>query len=180
MNQDWLSQLAPDHAPAAVGWWPPAPGWWIVAVLAIVLAFVIVRVLRDPRRVLRQAALRQLKVIRTSDADGPAVARAVQNLIRRYALEVFGHERVARLAGDQWLSFVMEGGGSALAGPTGRSMLTAAFSNQGADDRAQWFAGAEGFIRRAGKKRGGRNRSTPNTSPTASAAGTLSTARRGQ
>jgi hypothetical protein len=151
MNQDWLTQLAPDHAPAAVGWWPPAPGWWVVTVLCIALVVGVVRVLRDPRRALRRAAMRQLQVIRVSDADGAAVARATQNLIRRYALAVFGRERVAKLTGEAWLSFVMDAGGDALAGAPGRSMLAAAFGNSGADDRVQWIAGAEGFIKRAGK-----------------------------
>ena len=153
MNPDWLTQLAPSHAPAAVGWWPPAPGWWIVGSLCILLTVFFIWKLRDPRRALRQAALRQLRVIRSSDADGAAVARATENLLRRYALEVFGRERVARLTGEAWLNFVMNAGGHALAGAPGRSMLAAAFGNSGADDREQWFAAAEGFIRKAGSRR---------------------------
>jgi hypothetical protein len=97
--------------------------------------------------------MRQLRVIRASDADGAAVARATENLIRRYALEVFGREQVARLTGDAWLNFVMSAGGEALAGAPGRSMLAAAFGNSGADDREHWIAGAEGFIRQAGRRR---------------------------
>jgi Domain of unknown function (DUF4381) len=153
MNPNWLKQLAPSHAPAAAGWWPPAPGWWIVGLLSILLVGFLIWTLRDPRRAPRRAAMRQLRVIRASDADGAAVARATQNLIRRYALEVFGHERVARLTGEAWLNFVMAAGGDALAGAPGRSMLAAAFSNRGADDREQWIAAAEGFIRRAGRRR---------------------------
>jgi hypothetical protein len=160
MNQDWLAQLAPAHAPAAVGWWPPAPGWWVVGALCVLLVAALIWTLRDPRRALRRAALRQLGVIRASDADGPAVARATQNLIRRYAVEVFGRNRVARLTCEEWLSFVMDAGGHALAGAPGRSMLAAAFGNAGSDDREQWFAAAAGFIKRAGKgrKRGGRGK----------------------
>ena len=157
MNQDWLTQLAPAHAPAAVGWWPPAPGWWVVAVLSVLLIAALARTLLDPRRALRRAAIRQLRIIRASDADGPAVARATQNLIRRYAVAVFGRDRVARLTGEEWLSFVMSTGGDALAGAPGRSMLAAAFGNTGSDDREQWFAAAEGFIRRAAKGRRGRS-----------------------
>lgn len=150
MNPDWLTKLAPAHAPAAAGWWPPAPGWWVLGLVLVALVVLLVRTLRDPRRGLRKAALRQLQIIRASDADGAAVARATQNLIRRYALAVFGHGKVARLTGDAWLQFVVDGGGEALAGAPGRSMLAAAFGNVGAsDDRAQWTAGAEGFIKRA-------------------------------
>jgi hypothetical protein len=150
MKQDWLAQLSPAHAPAAVGWWPPAPGWWALGLLCVLLMVALVWKLLDPRRKLRRMAMRELRVIRTSDADGPAVARATQNLIRRYAIEVFGRDRVARLTGEEWLDFMMRAGGGALAGAPGRSMLAAAFGNAGSDDREQWFAAAEGFIRRAG------------------------------
>ena len=97
--------------------------------------------------------MRQLRVIRASDADGAAVARATQNLIRRYALEVFGREQVDRLTGESWLNFVTSAGGEALAGAPGRSMLAAAFGNTSADDREQWIAGAEGFIKKADRAR---------------------------
>lgn len=153
MNPDWLTQLAPSHAPAAVGWWPPAPGWWVLGVFCILLVVFVIRHLRDPRRAQRQAAMRQLRVIRASDADGAAVARATENLIRRYALETFGRERVARLTGEAWLNFVADAGGDALAGAPGRSMLTAAFGNSNVDERDKWIAGAQGFIKKAGRRR---------------------------
>ena len=153
MNSDWLQQLAPEHAPTPAGWWPPAPGWWGVALLCIVAAAGIVWWMRDPRRALRRTALRQLRLIGTSDADGAAVARAIQNLMRRYALTVFGHDKVAKLTGESWLSFVIAHGGDPLAGAAGRSMLTTAFGNHVADERQQWLAGAEGFIRRARRPR---------------------------
>ena len=163
MNPDWLTQLAPAHAPAAPGWWPPAPGWWVLGLILVALVVLAVRTLRDPQRALRKSALRQLQIIKASDADGAAVARATQNLIRRYALAVFGQAAVARLTGDAWLQFVVDGGGAALAGAPGRSMLAAAFGNVGAaDERAQWTAGAEGFIKRA---RAGARQSAPTGHP---------------
>jgi len=164
MNKDWLAQLAPAHAPAAVGWWPPAPGWWLVGILCVLLIAALMRTLLDHRRALRRAALRQLRVIRASDADGPAVARATQDLMRRYAVEVFGRDRVARLTGEEWLSFVMDAGGEALAGAPGRSMLAAAFGNQASDDREQWFAAAERFIK-SSQSRGARYARAGGTGP---------------
>ena len=149
MNSDWLQQLAPEHAPRPPGWWPPAPGWWGVALLCILLTVALVWWARDPRRALRRTALRQLQMIRTSDGDGAAVARAIQNLLRRYALVVFGQEQVAKLTGESWLRFVIAHGGGPLAGASGRSLLTAAFGNHVDDDREQWLAGAKGFIQRA-------------------------------
>jgi len=156
MSANWLSQLAPDHAPAPPNAWPPAPGWWGVAVLAIIAVTLLVRWLRNPQRAARRAALEELRRIRTSDGDGPAVARAIENLLRRYALTVFGRHDVAKLTGEAWLQFVMTEGGEKLAGHVGRSMLSTAFGNHPTDDRDQWAAGAEGFIKRAATRRGRR------------------------
>ena len=149
MNPDWLKQLAPGHAPSPPGWWPPAPGWWGVAALCIVVAAGLLWWARDPRRALRRTALRQLRLIRASDADGAAVARGIQNLLRRYALTVFGHEQVAKLTGESWLQFVIAHGGGPFTGASGRSLLSAAFGNYVGDDRDQWAAGAERFIKSA-------------------------------
>lgn len=153
MNSNWLTQLAPAHAPTPPGWWPPAPGWWGIALLCILLTVTLAWWVWDPRRALRRKALRQLHLIQASDADGAAVARAVQNLLRRYALEVFGHEQVAKLTGDSWLRFVTAHGADTLAGSAGRSLLTTAYGNRLDDEREQWFAGAESFIRRAVRRR---------------------------
>jgi Domain of unknown function (DUF4381) len=120
-----------------------------MGLLCIVSAATLVWRLRVPGRAARRAALRQLRLIRASDADGAAVARAIQNLLRRYALAVFGADRVARLSGEAWLDFVIDSGGEALAGAPGRTLLAAAFGNQACDDRAHWIAGAERFIKRA-------------------------------
>jgi hypothetical protein len=99
-----------------------------------------------------------LQQIRTSDGDGAAVARAIQNLLRRYALTVFGHQAIARLTGEAWLEFMAAEGGEALSGHVGRSMLSTAFGNHSIDERDRWAAGAEGFIKRAARKRRRRDR----------------------
>jgi hypothetical protein len=149
MSPDWLTQLQPAHAPRPVGWWPLAPGWWVLTLLCLLIVITIVFWLRSPRAHMRRAALRELRSIRASDADGAAVARATQNLLRRYALAKFGQERVAKLSGEAWLRFVVGAGGDALSGGAGHSLLSAAFGNHTTDDREQWLAGAERFIRRA-------------------------------
>ena len=158
MRSNWLSQLAPDHAPAPPNPWPPAPGWWVVAVLTLIAIALLMRWWRDPQRRARRMALQELQHIRSSDGDGAAVARAIQNLLRRYALAVFGRQTIARLTGEAWLQFVAAEGGEALSGHVGRSMLSTAFGNHSTDERDQWAAGAEGFIRRAARKRHGRDR----------------------
>jgi hypothetical protein len=154
MNADWLARLAPAHTPAAPGWWPPAPGWWGVALLGVLLAAAALWWWREPRRVRRRAALKELSSIRTLAAgDAAASARAIESLLRRYAMAVFGRARVASLSGQEWLGFAAAHGATGLAGDTGRALLQAAFGGAAADQRAQWLAAAEGFVRHARRER---------------------------
>ncbi|MGH8257213.1 MAG: DUF4381 family protein, partial [Steroidobacteraceae bacterium] len=113
MNSHWLAQLAPAHAPPAPGWWPPAPGWWGLALLGALLIAALLWWWREPRRVQRRIALRELLRIRTaSEFDIPASARAIESVLRRYAVAVFGRARVARLSGMAWLEFAATHGGA--------------------------------------------------------------------
>jgi hypothetical protein len=153
ISSDWLSQLAAEHAPLAVRWWPPAPGWWIATALLLAAAVGAVIWWRQPRRRVRRVALRELRRIRLTDAGLIDTARSVQNLLRRYALVAFGADRVARLTGQAWLHFVAARGAESLGGPLGQSLLVASFGGRIADHRQQdrdaWCAAAEQFLRRA-------------------------------
>jgi hypothetical protein len=156
MNPDWLAQLAPEHAPPAPGWWPVAPGWWVLLGLVLSIAVLLVcwrKWWRDPHAKARRAALRELRVIRASDEDGPVVARAIENLMRRYAMAVFGRQRVSRLAGNSWLGFVTAEAGASVADDAGTSLLAAAFGNNPQDQRDRWIAAADAFVRRSARKR---------------------------
>lgn len=152
MTADWTARLAAAHAPPPVGWWPPAPGWWLLAALLLGSAVAGVWWWRDPYQRSRRAALRELRAIRTGESDLIASARAIESLMRRFALAVFGSARVARLTGDAWLAFVAERGGEALAGECGRSLLATAFGGGPSGDRDRWIAGANAFVRRARRK----------------------------
>jgi hypothetical protein len=149
MTPGWLSQLAPAHAPPPPGWWPPAPGWWLLAALLLGAAATVLWWWRDPYRRSRRAALRELRAIRAGDSDIVASARAIESLLRRFAIAVFGAARVARLTGDAWLAFVAAQGGTQLAGDAGRSLLATAFGGSASDDREYWIAGADAFVRQA-------------------------------
>jgi hypothetical protein len=151
MNQNWLSELAPAHAPPPPGWWPPAPGWWVLAALALALAGGALWRWHTPRHRLRRAALRELRRIGSDDADLRHSAGAIENLLRRYAMAVFGRERVARLTGEAWLTFLGTEGGAPLAGESGRHLLSTAFGGEAYDERPSWLAGADAFVRRAGR-----------------------------
>jgi hypothetical protein len=151
MNPSWLAQLAPAHAPPAPLWWPPAPGWWVLAWLCALLVAALTWWWREPRRARRRIALRELRGIRRAggEIDASASAQAIENVLRRYAIAVFGRTRVARLSGAAWLQFAATHGGAGLASDSGRSLLSAAFGGAVHDQREQWLAAAEGFVRRA-------------------------------
>jgi hypothetical protein len=156
MNTGWLAQLAPEHAPPPPGWWPPAPGWWMAATLAAALAAALVLWWRDPRRRLRRAALAELRAIRARAAPPADTARALENLLRRYALAVFGADATARLTGDAWLAFVRAHGGVPADGAAdgwGSSLLAACFGGAvPAAAHEAWFGGAERFLRQARRR----------------------------
>lgn len=152
MTPDWVSQLAPAHQPAPPGWWPPAPGWWILAALLVAAAVIAAWEWRDPYRRSRRVALRELRAIRAEESDLVSCARAIESLMRRFAVAVFGVAQVARLTGDAWLTFVAARGGAALGGEAGRSLLTTAFGGEASDGRASWIAGADAFVRGAQRK----------------------------
>lgn len=149
MTPNWTAQLAPAHAPPPPGWWPPAPGWWVLAALLLAAAAVAVWWWRDPYRRSRRAALRELRAIRAADSDPISSARAIESLLRRFALAVFGSAQVARLTGDAWLAFVAARGGDPLAGESGRSLLATAFGGHVSDERECWISAADAFVRRA-------------------------------
>jgi hypothetical protein len=148
MNGQWLTRLAPPHAPPPPSLWPPAPGWWLLAALALALPAIALWWWRNPPRRRRRAALRELGRIRAA-TDPRESARAIESLLRRYAMTVFGRERVARLAGAAWLEFLGGEGGEMLGGEPGRDLLAAAFGGTVRDRRAEWLAGAERFVRQA-------------------------------
>lgn len=149
MNADWLSQLAPAHAPAPPGWWPPAVGWWVLAGLLLILpaaSFLWWRFSASAhRRRLRRAAINELNRIRsTAETER---ARQLQHLMRRYAIALYGASRVAHLSGEAWLRFVQTHGGAAFGGPRGTLFLAAAYGKSAPAPETDWSSAAEAFIR---------------------------------
>lgn len=148
MNTDWLAQLAPPHEPTPAGWWPPAPGWWALALLLLLLAGGLVYWLLRPSNRLSRAALHELKQLESHPGDDGQLASELENLLRRYAIAIYGREKVANLSGDAWLAFVAAHGGTELAGEPGQSLLRAAYGSPVQIDRTLWLKGARDFLRR--------------------------------
>lgn len=102
---DPLSQLRDLHAPPPIDWWPPAPGWWLL--LAIVLAVAIGAGLwyrrRRQRHAYRRHAREELDNLRRT--QGASVA-ALNALLKRTALQIYGRDAVAHLHGDAWVAFL--------------------------------------------------------------------------
>lgn len=148
MNNDWLKQLAPAHAPAAPGIWPLAPGWWILlALLFVGLGTLIYRARRQATK-LSRAALQELKQLETKPINDTQLAIELERLLRRYAIAAYGRETVASLSGAAWLEFVVSHGGTELAGTSGSSLIGAAYGSKVVAERDSWLRGAANFLRR--------------------------------
>ncbi len=145
---DWLTQLAPAHAPPPVGWWPLAPGWWGLLFILVAALFGFWLWYRRPAQRLRRSGLRELAKIESSTVGDAALAHALEQLIRRYAVVRYGREAVAKLSGSRWLAFAIARGATPWQGAAGESLLQAAYGGTPQQtDRARWVAGARAFLK---------------------------------
>ena len=145
---DWLAQLAPAHAPPPVGWWPLAPGWWVLLALLIAAAVGICMWYRSQPRRLRSSGLRELTKLEATTVGDAALAHALENLVRRYAVARYGREAVAGLSGSRWLDFAVARGATQWQGATGTALLQAAYGGTPQKtERARWVAGARAFLK---------------------------------
>jgi len=108
VNADPLAALRPLHAPAAIGWWPPAPLWWLLALLGTALLMLGLRALwRWLRgRGYRRAAGRELSRARQEAVDAREYATRAAQVLRRAALVRYGPREVAGLVDAAWLEFL--------------------------------------------------------------------------
>ena len=140
---DWLSRLAPSHAPPPASWWPPATGWWasILIALLLIAAFFF----RKRKTRLTRFALSELEKLET--IDDLVLARELEHLLRRYAIARYGKDAVAVLCGERWIAFLIEHGGTAWQGEAGSHFLRAAYGGNASAYREAWLSGAKSFIR---------------------------------
>ena len=103
MNQSL--DLSPVIAPDAPTWWPLAWGWWAVIVTAIILiamVFFIIRRIKNNQQPKQEA----LSYFINSQSSGRLSPSEAQRILRQAALSYFPREKVAGLAGDDWLKFL--------------------------------------------------------------------------
>ena len=147
VTPDWLTQLAPAHAPPA-SWWPLAPGWWVLLILSAIIFGAVIYRQQHPATRLRRIVLRQLKILETTISDDVILARELEHLMRRFAVARFGRDRVANLSGERWIAFIVAHGGIAWDGDVGINLLRAAYGGGAINsDRIKWMAGARAFIK---------------------------------
>ena len=144
---DWLSKLAPAHAPPPASWWPLALGWWVLIVVLMSLMAALIYWQRNPTLRLRRLALRELKNLQSTLNDDRDFARELEHLLRRYAVARFGRDSVSNLSGERWLSFMVEHGGTVLTGDAGKNLLIAAYGGSATTHRTLWLSGAQAFIK---------------------------------
>ena len=97
--------LSPVITPDAPTWWPLAWGWCAVIITFIILiAFVFyIAKRRKNNQQPKQEALSYFTNSQSSDRLSPSEA---QRILRQAALSYFPREKVAGLAGDDWLKFL--------------------------------------------------------------------------
>lgn len=144
---NWLSQLAPAHAPPPADWWPPAPGWWALAIILILIIATLSYRYRRPAARVRRAALAELKLLERASIDDTELARRLAHLLRRYAVAQFGRDKVASLAGNHWIAFIIEHGAKAWTADSGANLLRISYGGIGNAERARWLAGARSFFK---------------------------------
>ncbi|HAT31378.1 MAG TPA: DUF4381 domain-containing protein [Janthinobacterium sp.] len=147
MTPDFLTQLAPAHAPPPPGWWPLAPIWWALVLLAVAFALLALYRYRRPTTRLRRAALSELAQLAAMGGESAELARRLENLVRRYAVARFGRDTVAQLSGARWIDFVVAHGGADWRGVPGAALLRAAFGGSPHAEHAPWISGARAFFK---------------------------------
>ena len=150
---DPLAALRDIHAPAAPGFWPPAPGWiavaCLVAVAGIAAAVVATRRWRAGR--FRREALASLRTLRARHRAGTPdgeIAMELSALVRRVALARRPREEVAGLTGERWMAW-LEATLPGIGAAARTALLDAPYARRCRFDVPRALATCEQWVRRA-------------------------------
>lgn len=107
--------LRPIHLPDPISWWPPALGWFILLGLLIVvigvLAFWYFKRKYNQNTLIIQQALHELdQLVEYFEHDKRQLVQQLSALIRRVAMQFYGRDNTASLAGQSWAEFLQSSG----------------------------------------------------------------------
>jgi hypothetical protein len=102
-----LGDFVEVASPEAVSWWPQTTGWWWLG--AILLGYALYRGWRllqhwYRNRYRREAADRLQQLVGATET--PGLVADVNRLLKLTAIVAYSREKVARLSGDEWVSFL--------------------------------------------------------------------------
>lgn len=102
-----LGDFVEVASPEAISWWPQTTGWWWLG--AILLGYALHhgwRLLRHwyRNRYRREAANRLQRL--AGEPENPGLIADVNRLLKITAMAAYSREQVARLSGDEWVSFL--------------------------------------------------------------------------
>jgi Domain of unknown function (DUF4381) len=125
-------------APAAVSWLPQTTGWWCLGV--VLLGFVLYRGWKRLRhwhrnRYRREAAGRLQQL--AAGANSATLVSEVNRLLKLTALAAFSREQVAKLSGEDWVSFLNRHcPGSPFSWEQGRLLAVSTYRSEAIDNAA--------------------------------------------
>ncbi len=109
-------QLQDIHLPENASFWPLALGWWLlIAVLVVLIAWLIVKVLkRIKQRKYRAKIFTKFDVLEKKLKAKPnnAVIAEINTLLRQLAVTYYPRNKIASLTGGDWLHFLDQSGGT--------------------------------------------------------------------
>jgi hypothetical protein len=96
------------HLPAAVSWWPPALGWWVLGALVVgLLAYYVLRYVRQNRQRAALKLLNKIKLDLEAGALPESSLQVLSSVMRRFAMSVaINPALVAGLIGKAWLQYL--------------------------------------------------------------------------
>ena len=109
-------QLQDIHLPESASFWPLALGWWLlIAVVVVLIAWLIVKVLkRIKQRKYRAKIFSKFDVLEKKLKTKPsnAVIAEINTLLRQLAVTYYPRNKIASLTGGDWLHFLDQSGGT--------------------------------------------------------------------
>ncbi len=112
---DPLGKLKDIHLPDPVSWWPLALGWWVLLLLMLMIIalgiYFYIRSQQQTRQeIIVEQALQHFDTLQTQSLSNKTLIIELSALLRRTAISLYGREKIANLAGKNWLLFLNQYG----------------------------------------------------------------------